>query len=107
MLSFISSLRGDSDSFAIFVTEKYEYKDAKKILSKDISGKIDLWDGRTGVKISSPVVYGTIYMLKLSHLIADKMHARSTGPYSLITQQPLGGKLNQVVKDLVKWRFGL
>jgi len=56
------------------------------------TGKIDLWDGRTGEKISSPVVFGTIYMLKLSHLIADKMHARSTGPYSLITQQPLGGK---------------
>ena len=56
------------------------------------SGKIDLWDGRTGVKIDSPVTVGNIYMLKLSHLIADKMHARSTGPYSLITQQPLGGK---------------
>ena len=56
------------------------------------SGKINLWDGRTGEKIKTPVVYGTIYMLKLSHLIADKMHARSTGPYSLITQQPLGGK---------------
>ncbi len=56
------------------------------------SGKIDLWDGRTGDKIGSPVTVGIIYMLKLSHLIDDKMHARSTGPYSLITQQPLGGK---------------
>ena len=56
------------------------------------SGKIDLWDGRTGEKIDFPVTVGNIYMLKLSHLIADKMHARSTGPYSLITQQPLGGK---------------
>ena len=56
------------------------------------TGKIELWDGRTGEKIKSAVTYGTIYMLKLSHLIADKMHARSTGPYSLITQQPLGGK---------------
>ena len=56
------------------------------------SGKIDLWDGRTGDKIESAVAVGTIYMLKLSHLIDDKMHARSTGPYSLITQQPLGGK---------------
>ena len=56
------------------------------------SGKIDLWDGRTGEKIDFPVACGNIYMLKLSHLIADKMHARSTGPYSLITQQPLGGK---------------
>ena len=56
------------------------------------SGKMELWDGRTGEKIKSSVVYGTTYFLKLSHLIADKMHARSTGPYSLITQQPLGGK---------------
>jgi DNA-directed RNA polymerase subunit beta len=51
-----------------------------------------VFDGRTGDKIESPVTVGTIYMLKLSHLIDDKMHARSTGPYSLITQQPLGGK---------------
>tara|TARA_Y100001970_G_scaffold140669_1_gene173230 strand:- start:5205 stop:8951 length:3747 start_codon:yes stop_codon:yes gene_type:complete len=57
-----------------------------------ISGKMELWDGRTGEKIKTPVVYGKTYFLKLSHLIADKMHARSTGPYSLITQQPLGGK---------------
>ena len=56
------------------------------------SGKMDLWDGRTGEKIKFPVTVGTIYFMKLSHLIADKMHARSTGPYSLITQQPLGGK---------------
>ena len=57
-----------------------------------VSGKIELWDGRTGEKIASPVTCGVIYMMKLSHLIDDKMHARSTGPYSLITQQPLGGK---------------
>jgi DNA-directed RNA polymerase subunit beta len=55
-------------------------------------GKVDLWDGRTGEKIASPVTVGIIYMLKLSHLVDDKMHARATGPYSLITQQPLGGK---------------
>ena len=56
------------------------------------SGKVPLWDGRTGEKIKNPVTVGTIYMLKLSHLVDDKMHSRSTGPYSLITQQPLGGK---------------
>ncbi|MBI65503.1 MAG: DNA-directed RNA polymerase subunit beta [Candidatus Marinimicrobia bacterium] len=70
-------------------------EDIKKELSKaglPQSGKIDLWDGRTGEKIDYPVTVGNIYMLKLSHLIADKMHSRSTGPYSLITQQPLGGK---------------
>ncbi|MFQ6609478.1 MAG: DNA-directed RNA polymerase subunit beta, partial [Fidelibacterota bacterium] len=55
-------------------------------------GKVDLWDGRTGDKIQDKVAVGTIYMLKLSHQVDDKMHARSTGPYSLITQQPLGGK---------------
>ena len=56
------------------------------------SGTVDLWDGRTGEKFQSKVVAGNIYMLKLSHQVDDKMHARSTGPYSLITQQPLGGK---------------
>ena len=56
------------------------------------SGKVYLYDGRTGEKITSPVAVGTTYMMKLSHMVNDKMHARSTGPYSLITQQPLGGK---------------
>ena len=56
------------------------------------SGKFQLYDGKTGEKIDNPVVVGISYMLKLSHLIDDKMHSRSTGPYSLITQQPLGGK---------------
>ena len=45
-------------------------------------------------------------MLKLHHLVEDKIHARSTGPYSLVTQQPLGGKAQLVVKDLVKWKYG-
>ncbi|MBJ48474.1 MAG: DNA-directed RNA polymerase subunit beta [Candidatus Marinimicrobia bacterium] len=56
------------------------------------SGKVYVYDGKTGEKIHNPVVVGTTYFLKLSHLIDDKMHSRSTGPYSLITQQPLGGK---------------
>ncbi len=56
------------------------------------NGKAVLYDGRTGEKIESAVAVGNIYIMKLSHLIDDKMHARSTGPYSLITQQPLGGK---------------
>ena len=56
------------------------------------SGKIQLFDGRTGQALENEVAVGQIYMLKLSHMIEDKMHARSTGPYSLITQQPLGGK---------------
>ena len=56
------------------------------------SGQTLLWDGRTGEKFDREVTVGTIYMLKLHHLVEDKIHARSTGPYSLVTQQPLGGK---------------
>ncbi len=56
------------------------------------SGQTYLWDGRTGKKFDRAVTVGTIYMLKLHHLVEDKIHARSTGPYSLVTQQPLGGK---------------
>ncbi len=56
------------------------------------SGKTALFDGMTGVQFEQPVTVGYIYMLKLSHLVDDKIHARSIGPYSLITQQPLGGK---------------
>ncbi|MGJ8696991.1 MAG: DNA-directed RNA polymerase subunit beta [Verrucomicrobiaceae bacterium] len=57
-----------------------------------IAGKSTLYDGRTGDAIHQPVVVGIIYMLKLGHLVADKIHARAVGPYSLVTQQPLGGK---------------
>jgi len=56
------------------------------------SGQTTLYDGRTGVAFERPVTVGYMYMLKLNHLVDDKMHARSTGPYSLVTQQPLGGK---------------
>ncbi|GGZ96605.1 DNA-directed RNA polymerase subunit beta [Ignatzschineria ureiclastica] len=56
------------------------------------SGQIKLFDGRTGDAFDRPVTVGFMYMLKLNHLVDDKMHARSTGPYSLVTQQPLGGK---------------
>ncbi len=56
------------------------------------SGQVTLYDGRTGEAFERPVTVGYMYMLKLNHLVDDKMHARSTGPYSLVTQQPLGGK---------------
>jgi len=56
------------------------------------SGKIELRDGRTGEPFDNPITIGQVYMLKLAHLVDDKIHARSTGPYSLVTQQPLGGK---------------
>jgi len=57
-----------------------------------VTGKCELFDGRTGEKFREPITVGQNYILKLSHLVDDKIHARSTGPYSLITQQPLGGK---------------
>ncbi|MFZ5596980.1 MAG: DNA-directed RNA polymerase subunit beta [Bacillota bacterium] len=56
------------------------------------NGKIVLYDGRTGEPFDNPITVGYVYMLKLAHLVDDKIHARSTGPYSLVTQQPLGGK---------------
>src|SRR5690606_12536818 len=55
-------------------------------------GKQKLYDGKTGERFDQPVTVGIIHMLKLAHLVEDKVHARSTGPYSLVTQQPLGGK---------------
>jgi DNA-directed RNA polymerase subunit beta len=56
------------------------------------NGKITLFNGRTGEKYDNPITVGVVYILKLAHLVDDKIHARSTGPYSMITQQPLGGK---------------
>tara|TARA_B100000029_G_scaffold488825_1_gene545843 strand:+ start:19808 stop:23860 length:4053 start_codon:yes stop_codon:yes gene_type:complete len=64
----------------------------EKHISAPIFGKQSVYDGRTGEKFDQPVTVGNVYMLKLIHLVEDKIHARSTGPYSLITQQPLGGK---------------
>jgi DNA-directed RNA polymerase subunit beta len=61
-------------------------------LPMPILGKVQLYDGRTGAPFDQPVTVGNIYMMKLAHLVEDKIHARSTGPYSLVTQQPLGGK---------------
>ncbi len=69
-----------------------EIKGAFKEAGLDESGKSVLYDGRTGDRFEQPVTVGYMYMLKLHHLVDDKVHARATGPYSLITQQPLGGK---------------
>jgi len=69
-----------------------EIKDMLKLADLDTSGQIALYDGRTGDEFDRPVTVGYMYMLKLNHLVDDKMHARSTGSYSLVTQQPLGGK---------------
>tara|TARA_B110000037_G_scaffold90090_1_gene106609 strand:- start:96 stop:1739 length:1644 start_codon:yes stop_codon:yes gene_type:complete len=69
-----------------------DIKDMLDISKLPNSGQTTLWDGLTGEKFDRPVTVGIIYMLKLNHLVEDKIHARSTGPYSLVTQQPLGGK---------------
>ncbi|MDJ0901552.1 MAG: DNA-directed RNA polymerase subunit beta [Xenococcus sp. MO_188.B8] len=65
------------------------------VFDPDNPGKIQVFDGRTGEPFDRPVTVGKAYMLKLVHLVDDKIHARSTGPYSLVTQQPLGGKAQQ------------
>jgi DNA-directed RNA polymerase subunit beta len=72
--------------------EKAEAVHARKGVAPPIFGKQVLYDGRTGEPFDQPITVGYIYMMKLVHLVEDKIHARSTGPYSLITQQPLGGK---------------
>ena len=66
--------------------------DMMKEAGMDEDGKTDLYDGRTGRKFDHRVSVGVMYMIKLNHMVEDKMHARATGPYSLVTQQPLGGK---------------
>jgi DNA-directed RNA polymerase subunit beta len=69
-----------------------EIKDLLALAGLPETGQTTLIDGRTGDAFDRPVTVGFMYMLKLNHLVDDKMHARSTGPYSLVTQQPLGGK---------------
>jgi len=82
-------------SFATPVFDGATEEEVKKYMEKaklPLDGKIELYDGRTGEQFDHKVTVGQIYMMKLSHLVEDKIHARSIGPYSLITQQPLGGK---------------
>jgi len=71
---------------------EYIYQQALAASRVSRNGKFTLYDGRTGLPFDNPVTVGYMYMLKLHHLVDDKIHARSTGPYSLVTQQPLGGK---------------
>merc|ERR1711988_1253994 len=72
--------------------KEMEIKRMLKLADLPGSGQTTLFDGRTGDAFDRPVTVGIMYMLKLNHLVDDKMHARSTGSYSLVTQQPLGGK---------------
>jgi len=82
-------------NFASPIFDGATYEQINELLNRaklPIDGKVYLYDGETGVKFDQATTVGYIYMLKLHHMVDDKMHARSIGPYSLITQQPLGGK---------------
>jgi DNA-directed RNA polymerase subunit beta len=94
LIEFGSQLKeGVHFATGIFEGVKENYiNELLKIAGTDSSGQISLFDGKTGEKFDRKVTVGYIYMLKLHHLVDDKIHARSIGPYSLITQQPLGGK---------------
>jgi DNA-directed RNA polymerase subunit beta len=72
--------------------KKEDFEKVFKLAKMELDGKTTLYDGRTGEKMSERVNVGVMYMLKLHHLVDEKVHARSTGPYSLVTQQPVGGK---------------
>ncbi|MEZ4629293.1 MAG: DNA-directed RNA polymerase subunit beta [Deinococcales bacterium] len=72
------------------IPQDVSFEEAQRLLSR--TGKVVVFDGKTGEAIDAPIVIGVMYVMKLYHMVEDKMHARSTGPYSLITQQPLGGK---------------
>src|SRR5581483_3032893 len=83
------------EKVAMPVFEKSHEENLTGLMQKagmPLSGKVTLYDGRTGEPYESPVVVGIEYVMKLIHMVEDKTHARSTGPYSLVTQQPLGGK---------------
>jgi DNA-directed RNA polymerase subunit beta len=89
---------GEESSRTIVHGKLNEARDrtAKKwLFNPDAPGKLQVFDGRTGEQFDRPITVGMAYMLKLVHLVDDKIHARSTGPYSLVTQQPLGGKAQQ------------
>ncbi|MDD5950154.1 MAG: DNA-directed RNA polymerase subunit beta [Lachnospiraceae bacterium] len=81
-----------NDDVMEYLHEHLEHREEWKGVSINRTGKVQLRDGRTGEEFDSPVTIGFMHYLKLHHLVDDKIHARSTGPYSLVTQQPLGGK---------------
>ena len=81
-----------SDDVMDYLYENRDHREEWKGVPIDRTGKVRLRDGRTGEEFDSPVTIGFMHYLKLHHLVDDKIHARSTGPYSLVTQQPLGGK---------------
>jgi len=93
LLGLVAMKKGVKFSSPVF--EGATIEEIKSLLSEvgcDPSGKMELFDGRTGEKFDEKVTVGNMHVMKLSHMVEDKIHARATGPYSLISQQPLGGK---------------
>ena len=96
-----------NDDIMKYLWDNRDHREEWKGVPIDRTGKVQLRDGRTGQEFDSPVSIGFMHYLKLHHLVDDKIHARSTGPYSLVTQQPLVVKLSSVDSVSERWRFGL
>ena len=96
-----------NDDIMKYLWDNRDHREEWKGVPIDRTGKVQLRDGRTGQEFDSPVSIGFMHYLKLHHLVDDKIHARSTGPYSLVTQQPLGVKRSLVDSVSERWRFGL
>ena len=93
LLHWQKSQRWFADGHPVFDgASEEEIKKMLELADLPVNGQSILFDGRTGEQFERPVTIGYMYIIKLNHLVDDKMHARSTGPYSLVTQQPLGGK---------------
>jgi DNA-directed RNA polymerase subunit beta len=90
--NIVDLVRKANDKIEEDTGEQFNFGFVDKDGQLEFDGKVDLFDGRTGEKFEQRVMVGQIYMLKLDHLVANKLHARAVGPYSLVTQQPLGGK---------------
>jgi len=106
-LGWVAQRMGVRFATPIFDGAKWEeIQELLESVGLDSSAKIALFDGRTGERFDQTVTVGYIYMLKLSHLVDDKIHARSIGPYSLITQQPLGGKASSAASVSARWKCG-
>ena len=109
--SFIKSMKGGIyTATPVFDgAQESEIRDILKKTGERENGKMILFDGRTGEPFESDVTVGVMYFLKLHHLVDEKVHARSTGPYSLVTQQPLGGKAQfggQRLGEMEVWALG-
>lgn len=92
-LGWAAMTKGISIATPVFDgADENDIRNALESCGRPANGKTILYDGRTGEPFRDPITVGQVYMLKLAHLVDDKIHARSTGPYSLVTQQPLGGK---------------